>query len=112
VLGFTTIGDRYLDASKVANQYEMKFGIGKNNKSAFINSGNQPTSVGLPYEYKSDSKTLIRKAVKDPSTQKVLTQPPNVLTSPTIHNYSLHYPHLQDEYDRQRLQKLKEIQLN
>jgi hypothetical protein len=90
----------------------MKFRIGKGNKNAFINSGNNPIPVGLPYEYKSDSKTLIRKAVIDSSTQKVLTQPPNILTSPTLHNYSLHYPHLEDEYDMQRLQKLKEIQLN
>ncbi|KAL4450247.1 hypothetical protein ABPG74_008953 [Tetrahymena malaccensis] len=100
LLGFTTIGDPYIEPDRIQRQYELQKKKLNKQDQVFKPASSYKTIVTSSFEHLPDYDNK-PKTVKD-ADGKVITQPKNITTSVTVKQLLKPYPHMVEPFDRER----------
>ncbi|EGR34901.1 hypothetical protein IMG5_001300 [Ichthyophthirius multifiliis] len=107
VLGFTTIGDKYIDPDSINRQYELEKKKKIKQDQVFKPPSGYKTIINSAFKHENED-VYNKKNYRD-ADGKVLTQSKNITTNPSSKLQSKHYPHLPDQYERQRQLRIQEM---
>lgn len=112
MLGFTTIGDPYIDPERRIRiqQLEEKKKYQNDDRKNFIPASGYKSIVGAAFEHKADFE--VSKSPRNHKGQdgRVVIPPRNIVTNPAAKSLQHYPPHMKDEYERMREFERQRIQ--